>query len=270
MNLEKLFQKLWSDYAKRTPSAIQVKDLFESYSGSFLNDHVAIRTFNDQRVNIDAISEAFTDVGYEYVSDYHFEQKKLYAKHFAHKTDPTAPLVFISEARLELFSEEIQDVVNDLLDSIDFSSINYKELVFQGRLWEQPSYKLYNELLHQSEYIAWLYVNGFCANHFTVNVNSLDKFDSLAAVNAFLKENGFRLNDAGGEIKGTPEQYLEQSSIVADTIYQRFQEGIFETTSCYFEFAYRHKQLNGELFKGFIAGSADKIFESTDMELALK
>ena len=32
-----------------------------------------------------------------------------------------------------------------------------------------------------------------------------------------------------------------------------------------YEFAYRHEMENGELFSGFIAGSADKIFESTNM-----
>jgi len=33
---------------------------------------------------------------------------------------------------------------------------------------------------------------------------------------------------------------------------------------CFYEFAKRYPQSNGSLYQGFIAASADKIFESTD------
>ena len=75
------------------------------------------------------------------------------------------------------------------------------------------------------------------------------------------------MNASGGEIKGTAEEYLRQSSILADKFEVQFEEGVKEITSCYYEFAYRYELPNGELFKGFIASSADKIFESTDMVL---
>jgi len=79
-----------------------------------------------------------------------------------------------------------------------------------------------------------------------------------------LKENGFLLNDAGGEIKGTPAELLEQSSTRAGILPVTFQEGIFEIPSCYYEFARRYPDDSGKLYSGFIAKSADKIFESTD------
>ena len=75
------------------------------------------------------------------------------------------------------------------------------------------------------------------------------------------------MNTSGGEIKGTPEQFLEQSSVLADKIPVAFKEVTKEITSCYYEFAFRHAMENGALYSGFIAGSADKIFESTDMKL---
>ena len=59
----------------------------------------------------------------------------------------------------------------------------------RGAVWGKPSYAKYERLLEKSEYAAWMYINGFCANHFTVNVNELDKFNSLEEVNEFLKEN---------------------------------------------------------------------------------
>ena len=54
------------------------------------------------------------------------------------------------------------------------------------------------------------------ANHFTVLVNDLTTFKNLLELNAFLKSNGFKLNSAGGEVKGSREVFLEQSSTLAD------------------------------------------------------
>ena len=72
------------------------------------------------------------------------------------------------------------------------------------------------------------------------------------------------LNDAGGEIQGNPEELLEQSSIKAGIISVKFREGIFEIPGCYYEFARRYPDTDGKLYSGFIAKSADKIFESTN------
>ena len=55
--------------------------------------------------------------------------------------------------------------------------------------------------------------------------------------------------------------------MLADRIPVEFKETTKEITSCYYEFAFRHAMSNGELYSGFVAGSADKIFESTDMKI---
>ena len=116
----------------------------------------------------------------------------------------------------------------------------------------------------ESEYAAWLYVHGIRANHFTVSVNSLKGFRGIEEVNNFLKDNGFLMNNSGGEIKGSKEQLLKQSSTLAEIVPVRFLEGVREVPACYYEFAERFRDADGRLFSGFIAGSADKIFESTD------
>jgi hypothetical protein len=79
-----------------------------------------------------------------------------------------------------------------------------------------------------------------------------------------LKKNGYLLNSSGGEVKGTPEELLQQSSTMADIVKIKFIEGVFEVPSCYYEFAQRFPDSNGNLYSGFIAKSADKIFESTN------
>ena len=60
------------------------------------------------------------------------------------------------------------------------------------------------------------------------------------------------------------EQLLEQSSIKSGLVEVSFMEGNFKVPGCYYEFARRYPSANGELFSGFIAKSADKIFESTN------
>jgi len=102
------------------------------------------------------------------------------------------------------------------------------------------------------------------ANHFTVLVNALGTFDDLGQLNRFLVENGFELNTSDGEIKGSPQVYLEQSSTLADRVQVQFSDGAESIPACYYEFARRYPLPNGELFSGFVAKSADKIFESTD------
>lgn len=267
MNTTQIFDKLWNEYTERTPSAQKIKELFSNQGNEVFNDHVAFRTFDDERVNIEVLAKPFMEAGYVEKGDYVFEAKKLYAKHFEHATDKNAPRVFISQLKTKEFSAELQAEVKAMIDSIPAADLDASTLVFKGRLWEQPSFDVYEKLQQESEYAAWLYVNGFCSNHFTVDVNKLSTFNSLQEVNEFLKENGFKMNTSGGEIKGTPEQMLEQSSVLADRIPVAFKEVTKEITSCYYEFAFRHPMSNGQLYSGFIAGSADKIFESTDMKL---
>ncbi len=270
MNHVSFFEELWNRYTAKTPSAKKIKSLFETQGNTVFNDHIAIRTFNDPRVNIEVLALPFIEMGYEPKGEYHFKTKKLYAKHYEHKTDTNAPKIFISQLLLEEFSIELNQIVDQILNQVSQEIFSHKDLVLQGRVWPLPSYEVYQKLLTESEYAAWMYVNGFCSNHFTVDVNQLKTFHNLEEVNLFLKKNGFAMNASGGEIKGSKKDLLEQSSILADTIKIAFKEGEKEITSCYYEFAYRHINETGTLFTGFIASSADKIFESTDMKLQAK
>lgn len=264
MHYNEIFSRLWKDYSAQNPSIGDIYDLFLKKEGQVVNDHIAFRTFNDPRLNIDVLSKAFIAAGYEPKGSYTFEQKKLNAVHFEHTDDKDAPLVFISELRLEDFSASLQENIKEVIDSIDPKRLEADDLLFDGEIFGQPSWKLYNELLEESEYAAWLYINGFRANHFTIRANANTHLDSIEKINEFLKSNGYTINSSGGEIKGAPDQLLEQSSVMAEQIKLQFDEGEKEVSGCYYEFARRYNDENGELFLGFIAKSADKIFESTD------
>ncbi len=261
---KKLFDPIWEDYLKQNPEVKKVYELFTNLGEEVVNDHIAFRTFNDPRVNIDVLAKPFIDAGYEFRGEYTFEQKHLYAKHFELKGFKNAPRIFISELKLEEMSAFVRETALRIIDQIPANILSSSNVILSGRSWEQPSFATYEQLRHESEYAAWVYVYGFRANHFTVSINALKTLNTIEKVNQFLKDKGFLMNDSGGEIKGTPAELLEQSSIKAGTLPIEFMDGVHEIPSCYYEFARRYADKNGELYGGFIAKSADKIFESTD------
>lgn len=228
MDSKNIFTKLWKDYAELNPSVQEIHTLFTNAGENVENDHIAFRTFNDSRINIDVLSQIFKKVGYIEKGDYQFIEKKLYAKHYELPTDPSAPRVFISELKLEEFSDSLKKKIKEVIDTIPEEDLASENLIYSGRLWDTINYKTYNELREESEYAAWLYVYGFRANHFTVNINNLKTYDSVEKVNQFLKDNGFLINNSGGEIKGTPEQLLEQSSIKSEIIKMEFKDGSYD------------------------------------------
>lgn len=263
MKLEELLNQLWAKYSDENPSAKKIKAIFENEGEVVDNDHIAFRTFNDPRINIEVLAKPIQELGYVEKGEYKFEQKHLFAKHYEHPELENAPRIFISELILENFSPFLQDTINERINQIDPSSFS-ENLLIAGTLWPKPDYNTYVKLREESEYAAWLYVYGFRVNHFTVLINSLQKFTSIENVNDFLKTNGFKLNTSGGEIKGSASQLLEQSSIMADIQPVEFTDRVEKIPSCYYEFAKRYADKNGNLFSGFISDSADKIFESTN------
>lgn len=262
-NVNELFANLWQNYLSVTPSAVKVHELLGStQQNDVVNDHIALRTFNLPKVGLEKLAEHFKAVGYKECGSYNFEAKKLYAKHFEH-SDPNQPKVFISELLVEEFSEQLQSAIKSLVEQIDENAVTAENFLYSGRHWEIDS-ATYESLLKESEYAAWTAAWGFRANHFTVSINALNNFETIEAVNDALKQAGFPLNTTGGEIKGSPEVLLEQSSTLADSARLAFEDGEKNIPSCFYEFALRYPKADGELYTGFVAASADKIFESTN------
>lgn len=263
MELKVFFETIWAQYVELNPEALKIHKLLNSKGDEVLNDHVAYRTLNHPKLGIESLAKFFKKLGYEEKGEYHFEAKKLYAIHLEHLKDPKMPKVFISELLLEKCSKELQTVMNQIVEKIPNTVLNEKTLCTAGRLWP-ASYITYQSLYKESEYAAWFYAYGFCANHFTVNLNNLKSFKEVKDLNSFLISQGFAMNDSGGLVKGTPQDYLEQSSTMAYEKKLKFDDGEFKVPSCYYEFAKRYPMQDGKLYQGFVAKSADKIFESTN------
>jgi hypothetical protein len=253
---------MWNSYSNLNPHVTRVLELFEKHeNGPVKNDHIAIRTFNHPRVNREVLAQSFLNSGYKAVEDLKFEKKKLDATYYLHE-DENLTRVFISELKLEEFSDELQATVNRLINEIPNKAIEQFDFCNSGTPWNMITKETYDFLKEESEYAAWVATFGFIVNHFTISVTDCKSFENLEQVNAFLTDSGFRINDSGGEIKGSVEQGLEQSSIMSEDVGIQFSpvgSGKTNVPGCYYEFALRHNN-----FDGFIAGSADKIFESTD------
>ena len=150
-----------------------------------------------------------------------------------------------------------------MVAGIDQADINVDSFLYSGTHWK-VSHQEYLDLLSESEYAAWVAAWGYRANHFTVSINHLANYDSIEAVNDAVKVGGFKLNTTGGEIKGDEAVKLEQSSTMADHVMVEFSDKTVAIPSCFYEFAKRYPMASGELYTGFVAASADKIFESTN------
>ncbi len=264
MDTYQIFDRFWQPYSTQNPNAKRIYDLFTSKGEKVIHDHIALRTFNDPRMNIDVIARVFTENGYEAKGTYEFKAKKVFGRHYEHKTDPNAPKAFISELLLEQCSEYLQETVNKYLNNIDERFYGDPELVYRGCIWGKIPFETYNKLRQESEYAAWLLVYGYRANHFAIKVNELKNFESLQTVNEFVKKHGYIMNTAAGEIYGTPEELLEQSATKSEILPFDFADGTFEIPACFYEFTRRYNDQNGKQYSGFIAANADKIFESTN------
>jgi hypothetical protein len=256
MRVEQFLDKLWNNYISYTPSAERISKLFGE---RVINDHIAFRTFNLDQCNIYKQADFLANYGYKVKGDYFFEQKRLQAVHLEND-NPIHPKIFLSELMCEDFSNELRIIINKI--SGRFSK-KPEELLLGGRTWD-IDYETYDSLAKESEYASWLYVWGFCPNHFTVSINHLTEYNDLNIVNKFIKDNGFKLNSSGGEIKGSINELLEQSSTMADRVNVSFGDLTAKIPSCYYEFAKRYPDDKGNLYQGFVAKSADKIFESTN------
>ena len=266
LEIKTLIAHLWNDYAAMTPQADQIRALLKERGETFVNDHIALRTFDVAPINLETLATPFLDLGYIPTGEYHFAEKKLYARSYSHPSG-NFPRIFISELLTGEFSEKLQTIVRDLVAKLP-PTITGKQLLLVQSFWPKISYETYTDLLAESEYAGWLGAFGIRANHFTVSVNNLNTFGNLKSLNGFLECNGYSLNGGLNKIQGSEDLFLEQSSTLASEIPWEFAGGVSHSIrSCYYEFALRYPVPGTwELYDGFVSQSADKIFESTNTD----
>lgn len=247
------------------------------------NDHVAFRTMGVPNLGLQSFEKIFQHYGYRKMEPYNFEEKKLNAFWYA-PPQPEYPRIFVSELRVNELSEEAQriirsytdEVISDPADSLNLDDAEAVDAFLHQPLWRTPTLTDYLTLLQESEYAAWVIYNRYYLNHYTISVHNLKPgYNTIEEFVAFLERRGFKLNNAGGKIKISPDKGLLQASTVAQMIDAEFASGqTHRIAGSYVEFAERRvlpqfahlpaDQVGREHRRdGFEAGNADKIFEST-------
>ena len=118
-NINTLFEYLWQNYLCVTPTATKIHKLLGStQNNDIINDHIALRTFDLEKVSLEKLAKHFTSLGYKECNEYNFEDKKIHAKHYEHPNIDN-PKVFISELQVERFSPVIQEVIHFLVSQVD-------------------------------------------------------------------------------------------------------------------------------------------------------
>lgn len=262
-DVDALLDALWRDYTAMTPQAARVHALLAARGETIVNDHVALRTYGVAGIGIDALARPFERLGWQPRDTYRFDDKHLRARYWQHP-DRDRPKVFISELVVEEMPAFAQERIRGLVAQLPAGFGARADLPWAGRPWT-VTHADYLRLLDASEYAAWVAAFGFRVNHFTVDVGRLATVGSVAEMNRLLADAGFALNTAGGAIKGTPADRLEQSSTLAEEVEVPFDDVTVRIPSCYYEFARRYPLPSGELFHGFVPASADRLFESTDV-----
>jgi hypothetical protein len=286
--ISKILQGVFAVYRDRVPDVQKITDAMVSYGivagqSEILNDHIAFRTMGVKNLGIASFEKIFLAHGYEKRDYFFFEGKKLDAYWYA-PPDDELPRVFISELRVKDLSEKTQQIIEkytgtiatDPADSINLNNVEEVTEFFHKPLWQLPTLEDYKALLEESEYAAWVIYNRYYLNHYTISVHQLDgEHRTLEQFNDFLKSIGITLNNAGGEIKVSPDGLLRQSSSVAEKIEAEFAGGDKAVISgSYVEFAERlplpefahlpFAEIKRHMRRdGFESGNADKIFEST-------
>ena len=180
---------LLSQYFDRVGDAAKIFHLLQARGDRVINDHIAFRSM-DMR----PLLSIFFFYGYQVVLDetglpFNFAavNKKLTAVWLRHP-NPSFPRLFISQIRLaDIAAEATQIAENYLADSQDpIDDLDYMDAAaviayLHSRKWPPLSHSDYQSILGHSEYLAWVLLNDYYLNHFTVSVNLLHSFDFMQA-----------------------------------------------------------------------------------------
>lgn len=258
--IHSLLDRLWSDYIGLNPQAQRIRQLLADRGDRVRNDHIALRTLRHPKLGIDATARLFERHGYRACDEYDLPGQRLYARYYESDA-PDLPKILISELVLEDCSRALRGMVDSMMRQVRTEELAEDAFVLGGRLWHPVLKDSYAALRRESEYAAWVAAFGLRASHFTVAVNDLDSFDSLVALNAFLKQEGVALDHSAGEIRGSSSEFLEQSCTAPTPCEMQFADGVAEVPGGCYQFAYRHPLPSGERFPGFIASAVEWMLE---------
>ena len=290
-----LFDALWSQYRHRVSYVQMYEQLLRSHGGTFVNDHIAFRTFATQSpaTGIHSLGRIFEALGYLPAGTYAFPDKHLSAIHFQHE-NPEFPKLFISELQTWKLEDAAQRIITanvqqhrPLLSEETLTALwkidrneGQDELLarvvaaFSELPWPTPQREAVTELNRASQYGAWVLVHGYNVNHFTSLINShgVEALDDIEKTSAALAQLGVPMKK---EIEGAVGSALRQTATEAVTIdvpiIDQGQSTTMPWSYAYFELAQRDWSVDPSTnrryrFEGFLGAQATQLFEMTKVK----
>lgn len=291
-----LFDTLWARYRLRMDYVRKYEDVVRAQGAKFINDHIAFRTLATQKPagGIFTISRVFEALGYCGAACYEFPDKHLNSIHYRHP-NPQFPKLFVTQLKTwelspgarklihksvkdqrPLFSEERLCSLAEIDragDRARASILKETAAYFEELPWEVPQKKDVLALDHESQFGAWVLVNGSDVNHFTASVDShgVESLGDIEKTVAALRAAGVPMKK---EIEGERGSKLRQTSteaaVVPTLVRDEGKKIKMPWTYAYFEIAERPLLKNpatGEMerFEGFLGGQAANLFDMTKL-----
>ena len=292
-----LFDTLWGRYRGRNPYVQQYEKLIESHKAIFVNDHIAFRTLAWEKpmLGIPMISRLFEALGYSMANCYEFPDKHFSSIHFQHP-NPQFPKLFITQLKAWELSPASRatiaksmashrpalsdDMMAQLSGLENVSAQDRAKLLetlvryFEELPWDMPEKEAVLTLDKESQFAAWVLVNGYDVNHFTASVDShgVASLDDIEKVQAAMIAAKIPMKK---EIEGERGTKLRQTSTEAAVAPVKVKDGakIVEIpwTYAYFEIIQRPMLKNPvsgkmERFQGFLGAQATNLFDMTKLK----
>jgi len=290
--LARLFDTLWDRYRSRVSYVRDYERLVEAAGATFVNDHIAFRTFAvaQEAIGIVSLSRVFEALGYVPAGVYHFPDKHLNAIHYQH-ANADLPKLFISELKTWELPAEAAALIeriaathrppvgDDVLRSLamlddtgdEDQLLSTVAEQIESLPWQLPEWTDVEALNAVSQYAAWVAVHGYNVNHFTSLINShrVESLSDIEKTIAALSAAGVPMKP---EIEGERGSKLRQSATAAAEIEvacaKDGKPASMPWTYAYFELAERGEVTDPDTgkptrFEGFLGPQATQLFEMT-------
>jgi hypothetical protein len=295
--LVQLFDTLYARYRDRMEFVQKYEAVVHAHGGTFVNDHIAFRTLAAEKpvLGLFMISRIFEALGYSSANCYEFPDKHFSSIHYQHP-NPQFPKLFVTQLKTWELSARARAIIQKSMKSHrpHLSDANLASLYnlekasqaertrllrlcvkyFEELPWELPQKKDVQELDQESQFAAWVLVNGYDVNHFTASINShgVDSLIDIEKTVSAMQAAGIPMK---AEIEGARGTKLRQSSTESAVIQVPVKDGTktarIPWTYAYFEIAERPLMKNpvtGEMerFEGFLGPQATNLFDMTKMK----
>ncbi len=300
---QELWQNLWETYRKRVSFARVYEAMIVAASGTVANDHIAFRSLRTTvncdegpiNLGIPYLATLVKWLGYEFVEDYHFPDRHLYAHFYRHpqQKEYNLPKLFISELIVEELPDQLVEQIQATVQSGHFcllSSWQYQlleqqsiinidqqsDLIHQlaavfSRPWAPPKRQVVEAVNAVSQYGAWVLLHGYAVNHFTgyINGQQTELYPDIETTIQELKRQGVPMK---ATLEGSKETGLQQiaTRAVIEPVTVLDDQGKLDEVPwsyAYYELAERHpiEVAPGKttLFEGFIGNQAKELFSMT-------